>query len=88
MSQPNNKLSSAEREEGLSICNSEEFRNNPPAQIVNELLGRGTYVASESTIYRVLHKKIPMTHRLNSQEPRKVAKSEALVTTGVNQVWT
>ena len=53
---PKNKLSQAEYKLVLEICNSKEFRNSPPSQIVPELLDRTIYVA-ESTIYRILKKR-------------------------------
>ncbi|BHH83435.1 hypothetical protein LA52FAK_17240 [Desulforhopalus sp. 52FAK] len=48
---PANKLSEQERSAVLSICNSEEFMDLPPKQIVPVLADRGEFIASESTIY-------------------------------------
>jgi transposase InsO family protein len=52
---PSNKLSQREREKVCTIATSPEFRDMSPKQIVPLLADRGTYVASESTFYRVLH---------------------------------
>ena len=52
---PVNKLSDEERQHVLVIVNSKEFRSLPPSQIVPTLADRGEYVASESTMYRLLH---------------------------------
>ena len=85
---PKNKLSQAEYKLVLEICNSKEFRNSPPSQIVPELLDRTIYVASESTIYRILKKEKMLTHRLNAKSPSNRAKPAPLIATGINQVWT
>ena len=51
---PANKLSEEERERILVLVNSVEFASQPPSPIVLTLVDRGEYVASESTIYRVM----------------------------------
>lgn len=53
--EPGNKLSQAERQAVIDVCNSEEFASLPPSQIVPILADRGEYIASESSFYRVLH---------------------------------
>ena len=54
---PANKLSQQEEEQILEICNQPAYASLPPAQIVPRLADLGVYLASESTFYRVLHKK-------------------------------
>lgn len=88
LSVPKNKLSKEEQKAVLDTCNSQEFRNSPPSQIVPELLSRSVYIASESTFYRILKKEKMLTHRLNSKFPTTKAKPTPLVATGINQVWT
>jgi len=51
---PANKLSPAERAKILAVVNSPEFVDLPPIQIYAQLLDAGVYLASISTIYRVL----------------------------------
>ena len=51
---PANKLTPAERTHILRVANSPEFVDLPPSQIYAELLDSGVYLASISTIYRVL----------------------------------
>ncbi|QRX83408.1 helix-turn-helix domain-containing protein [Glaciimonas sp. PAMC28666] len=51
---PPNKLSEDERQQILLVANSAEFASSPPSQIVPTLVNRGEYLASESTIYRLL----------------------------------
>jgi putative transposase len=52
---PPNKLSQRERDQIVDVATRREFRDMSPKQIVPLLADRGTYVASESTFYRVLH---------------------------------
>jgi len=51
---PANRLSEAERERILEVCNQPEYASLPPSQIVPMLVDQGEYIASESTFYRVL----------------------------------
>lgn len=53
--EPHNKLSVEEREAVLMLCNRSEYQSCPPAFIVADQLDQGCYLASESTLYRVLH---------------------------------
>ena len=84
---PANQLSQAERETALLVLNSHEFKDLPPSQIVPRLADAGQYVASESTMYRLLHEAAQMTHRRLESAPRKVSKPRALVATQPNQVY-
>ena len=86
-SAPGNKLTDAERAKVLETVNSSEFRDLSPRQIVPHLADLGEYVASEATIYRILHDEDQMAHRESSKPPRKVAKPREHVATGPNQVW-
>lgn len=66
---PGNKLSEAEVRKALRAVNSPEFRDLSPKQIVALLADRGQYLASESTIYRILRRCKQMNHR----EPSRAA---------------
>jgi putative transposase len=66
---PSNKLSATERRNVLAIATSAEFRDKSPKQIVPALADRGTYVASESTFYRVLHEESLQHHRGRARPP-------------------
>jgi putative transposase len=83
---PTNKLSAAERRRVLELVNSEEFQNLSPKQIVPRLADRGIYVASESTIYRLLREDGQLAHRASSRPAAKRPKVEH-VATRPNQVW-
>ena len=84
---PPNKLSLAERDAAMQILNSNAFKDLPPSQIVPRLADAGQYVASESTMYRLLHQAGQMTHRRLERAPRKVSKPRALVATQPEQVY-
>jgi transposase InsO family protein len=77
---------SAERRRLLELLNADEFQNLPPKQIVPRLADRGIYVASESTIYRLLREEGQLTHRASSRPATKRARVEH-VATRPNQVW-
>lgn len=83
---PRNKLTDNERANILKIVNLPEYRNQPPSQIVPNLADKGSYIGSESTIYRVLHANKMMQHR-NAARPRIHQKPDELIATKANQVW-
>ena len=68
---PANKLSQRERDHVVDIATSAEFRDLSPKQIVPLLADRGTYVASESTFYRVLHDEKLQHYRSRARPPTK-----------------
>ncbi|MFF0991353.1 IS3 family transposase [Kocuria nitroreducens] len=51
---PANRLSPAERARVLGVLHSDEFIDQPPAQVYATLLARGVYLCSISTMYRIL----------------------------------
>jgi putative transposase len=55
--EPTNKLSETEREAAMAVLNGDEFKNLPPSQIVPRLADQGRYIASESTLYRLLYQR-------------------------------
>ncbi len=60
--EPANKLKVEERQQILETCNEEAYRSLPPSQIVPALADKDTYIASESSFYRVL-KEADQLHR-------------------------
>lgn len=86
LTEPANKLSTAEREKIISISTSEEYRDLPPCQIVPQLADQGSYIASESSFYRVLKEEELLTYR-GRAKPRTHKKPEPLVAFAPNQVW-
>jgi Homeodomain-like domain len=80
---PPNKLSDTERQAAMEVLNSDEYKDLPPSQIVPRLADQGVYVASESTLYRLLHDAGQMAHRRVERPPQKRSKPRALVATQV-----
>jgi len=83
---PANKLSHEERERLIAVATNVEFRDLSPHQIVPRLADRGEYLASESTIYRVLKAEKLLSHRGRSK-PREVARPRAYEATGPRQLF-
>ena len=82
-----NKLSEAERQAALELLNSEQLKDLPPSQIVPRLADQGLYVASESTLYRLLHEVGQLTHRRLEQVAQKRSRPRAPVATGPDQIY-
>ena len=87
-SNPANKLSFEERQKVLDTLHSNEFADMPPCQIVPTLADRGEYIASERTMYRILHEEKEQNHRGRSKEPGKRGKPTSYCSTAPNQIWT
>jgi len=84
--EPKNKLSKAERDNIVAVCNSDEFKSLPPSQMVPALADKGIYIASESTCYRVLHEnKLQNSRGRNKEKERKAPTTHCA--TGPNQLW-
>jgi putative transposase len=83
---PPNKLSDAEFNAVLDLLCSPEFVDLAPAQVWAILLDAGTYVASISTMYRVLRSQGEVRERRRqATHPARVRPE--LVARGPNQVW-
>jgi len=54
---PKNKLTDAERDLVLAVLDSERFCDCSPAQVFYTLLDEGTYLASQSSFYRLLRER-------------------------------
>jgi putative transposase len=85
--EPPNRLSEQEREKILTVCNSEEFRDLPPKQIVPALADKGFFLASESSFYRILRQANQLHHRGRSAKPMTKERPEPYIAKGSNQVW-
>lgn len=83
---PRNKLSEQERRQVLKTLNQPDYRSLPPSQIVPKLADQGMYLASESTMYRILKEAGQLNHRGNRQKPTR-REPTTHVATGPNQVW-
>jgi hypothetical protein len=70
----------------LAVLNSERFCDQAPAQIWATLLNEGSYLASVSTMYRILRPHHQVRERRRQARWPATIKPE-LVATGANQVW-
>ena len=84
---PPNKLREDERQAVMATLNSEAFKDLPPSQIVPRLADSGVYVASESTMYRLLRQEGQLAHRRAERSAQKRSRPRALAATGPDQVF-
>jgi putative transposase len=70
----------------LNVVNDPRYASMPPCEIVPTLADEGTYIASESTFYRILHEEKMQNHRGRAEaaQHRQISSYEA---TAPNQVW-
>lgn len=71
----------------VALATSDEFKDLSPAQIVPALADQGGYVASESSIYRILKAHGLQAHRQSTRTPRKTTKPKAVAATAPNQLY-
>jgi len=84
---PANALTADERAPVLALVNRPAFADLSPQQIVPRLADQGEYLASESTIYRILRAEGQLTHRGQARPPTH-RRPAPLVATGPHQIWT
>ena len=79
-------LTAAERQAIIALCNSERFCNSAPRAICATLLDEGRYLASPSTVYRILRAAGPVRERRAiAAHPARI--KPELVTTAPNELW-
>jgi transposase InsO family protein len=83
---PVNKLTADEEATIVELVTSPDFISLSPHQLVAKLADMSIYVASESTIYRLLRRRRLLAYR-DRARPRKHRRPRELVATGPNQVW-
>ncbi len=84
---PSHALSVDERAKLLSVANEARFCAVPPARIVPMLADEGVYLASESTLARVLRSHGQTAHRGRAKAPRAKRPPTTHIASGVSQVW-
>jgi transposase InsO family protein len=84
---PANALSEAERARVLEVLTSDEFVDAAPTQVYATLLGRGTYLCSPATMYRILAADALVRERRRQARHPARARPE-LTATGTGQVYT
>lgn len=83
---PANALSADERTAVREVLNSERFMDKAPRQVYATLLDEGCYLASVSTMYRVLSEHDEVRERRDIRR-HPVYKKPELLATAPNQVW-
>jgi putative transposase len=83
---PPHRLDPAEADHIIDELNSERFCDKAPAQVWAILLDEGTYLASVSTMYRLLRERAQVRERRRQARRPATVKPE-LVATAPNQVW-
>lgn len=83
---PRNRLEHSEREHILAVVNRRQYAHLPPSQIVPLLADEGIYLASESSIYRLLRQAGQMAHR-SGQRQAAHARAQPLVATAPRQLF-
>jgi putative transposase len=81
------RLTAPERQRILDVLHSEEFADQPPAEVYASLLGRGEYLGSIRTMYRVLGDAGEVRERRNVRAAQ-AHPTPSLTATAPNQVWT
>ena len=71
----------------MELCNQPEYSQQPPSQIVPDLLDQGIYVASESSFYRVLKEAGQLHHRGQSRAPQRSKEPTTHTAIGPCEVW-
>lgn len=83
---PAHSLTEQEKTQILDVANSDEFADVPPNQIVPRLADKGTYIASESSFYRVLKSAEQLARRGKQKAPTH-SKPKSHVAIKPNQIW-
>lgn len=79
-------LDAAERARVLEVLHEDRFVDKPPAEVYATLLDEGRYLASISTMYRILHENAEVRER-RDQRPHNVYAAPELLAERPNQVW-
>jgi putative transposase len=79
-------LGPGERQQVLDVLHSERFCDQAPAEVYATLLDQGTYLASISTMYRLLHAQGEVGERRRQATYPATVKPE-LVADAPNRVW-
>lgn len=81
------RLTEAERARIVETLTSPRFRDLPPGQVVARLADAGTYLASESSMYRILHAAGLLKHRGRTRPNEKKRVACAHRAEAPNRVW-
>lgn len=83
---PANALSPEERERALELLCSARWRDLSPKQVVPRLADEGVYIASESTLYRLL-RAADLQHHRGASRPAKARAPRRHEACAPNRLW-
>ncbi len=83
---PGNKLDIEEVEKIVKVCTSKKYMDLPPSQIGPLLADEGLYLASESTLYKILKARKLLEHRGKSKR-KSMELPAALIATRPNMIY-
>jgi transposase InsO family protein len=83
---PSHALTESEQRDVLAVIHRPEHHDASPKTIVAKLADQGEYIASESTMYRLLRAAGEQTHRGRAKAPVR-REAPSLRATAPNQVW-
>jgi transposase InsO family protein len=83
---PHNKLSGEQCEAILKVLNTAPYADLAPSQLVPRLADEGRYLASESTLYRLLRRQKQLTHR-HAWAPKRHARPAPWAATAPNELY-
>jgi len=81
------RLTIEEKNDLFAIANSKEFVDKTPEQIIATLAQNGVFIASVSSLYRILRHNNALKHRQESKKPMKSMEQQDTIVSGSNQVW-
>jgi len=81
------RLSAEEEQRFFDLANTARFRDKSAEQIVAQLADENEYLASASTLSRILRKRAAMEHRRESKKPANNSRQQPITVTGPNQLW-
>jgi putative transposase len=84
---PANKLSEEERDRIVATCNAPQFASLPPSQIGSRLADQGKYIASESSMDRVLRERGQNHRRGRARPPSRSKPPASFQAKGPREVW-
>lgn len=85
--EPRHKLTIEERKVILDICNSPEYASLPPTQIVPKLADQGIFLASASSMYRILIAHNQLHHRGYAKAPQGTKAPQTHRAEQPNELW-
>jgi putative transposase len=82
-----NQLTEEERQRVCVLANTTPFANLPASQIVPRLADAGQYIASETTIIRILRQEQQLQHRHGTKKAKYHPRPKGLVAHAINSVY-